>query len=108
MEKHRGQPLLRIIKENGFSLPGGPEAYAPCRDPSRGCPKGTPENPNTLTEANRRCYDHYQERVAVNSFPNDPLVRQNARIIKSMIDHVVDLRETERHQELLNEIAGLK
>lgn len=53
---------------------------APCRD-HRGCPKGTPEEPKTLNKINEICYRHYLECRAVGSFPDDPLVRQNAAII---------------------------
>ena len=52
------------------------------------CPKGTPESNSSLTEQNMKAWIHYQECRAVGSFPDDPIVRQNARIIRSVEDQV--------------------
>ena len=76
MERGRdGQPEPRLGNM-------GPSFLAPCRDPNQGCPKGTPENPRTLTEENETCLEHHRECVAIGRFPNDAVVRRNAAIIR--------------------------
>jgi len=52
-----GQPLLR-------------ESQVPCRT-TRGCPKGTPEKPNTLTPENRLCYELYERCQLTGKWPDD-------------------------------------
>lgn len=74
-------------------------ARPPCRDPKRGCPKGTPEKPKTLDDRNRDCYSHYLECRAVGSFPDDPLVRQNAAIILQ-VERAVE--RLERRRDMLD------
>ena len=46
-----------------------------------GCKKGTPENQKSLNPMNRMAFRHYRECEA-STFPNDPIVRKNALIIK--------------------------
>jgi len=59
------------------------------------CPKIPPvakgeepqrENAVELTEANFAAYVHYLECRAVGKFPNDPIVRRNARILRAIQD----------------------
>ena len=57
-------------------------APPPCRIAGLGCPKGTPENPLSLSDLNREAYRHYRECRATGSFPDDPIVRRNAAIIR--------------------------
>lgn len=57
----------------------------PCRT-STGCPKGTPEESRELSAKNWQAYEHYKECRAVGQFPDDPVVRQNARLIAD-IEH---------------------
>lgn len=90
-----GKPELRLVDI-------GVEFLAPCRDPARGCPKGTPENQKTLNESNQVCYDHFRECEAVGQFPDDPIVRRNAALIKDTI------REVERGKEAEFQFAMLK
>ncbi len=57
----------------------------PCR-PQRGrkfvgCPKGTPEEPRSLSRKNQAAYWHYLQCSATGCFPDDPIVRQNAALI---------------------------
>ena len=53
-----------------------------------GCPKGTPEQPKGLSTKNRMAYRHYLECTAVGCFPDDPIVRNNARIIRKALVEV--------------------
>lgn len=76
--EYRGLPVLR---------PKG--VLTPCRY-STGCPKGTPENQKSLSEKNWKAYRHYQECKAVGQFPDDPIVRANAAIIRQVEDAVRD------------------
>ena len=89
-----GKPELRLLN-------CGAEFLAPCRDPRRSCPKGTPENPRTLTEDNQLCYEHYLECRAIGQFPDDSVVRQNAAIIREVIDSVERARTVEFQGTLL-------
>ncbi|WP_397568530.1 hypothetical protein [Schlesneria sp. T3-172] len=92
-----GQPVERLKHL-------GPSFLAACRDPARGCPKGTPELPNSLTAENQLCYQHYCECVSTGSFPDDPVVRRNAAVIQGVLDTVEKLREVERHNSLLKAV----
>lgn len=61
------------------------KAPPPC-ELSIGCPKGHWSDPKTLSEKNWRAYIHYCECKAVGEFPSDPVVRQNAGIIRAVED----------------------
>lgn len=52
----------------------------------RACGKISPTGGIELNEQNQRAYDHYRECRAVGHFPNDPIVRQNARYIRDLED----------------------
>lgn len=86
---HHGKPLKRIGK-------------VACELP-KGCPKGTHENPIELTEENWEAYIHYQECRAVGVFPDDPIVRRNARIIR----RIEDSREAAKREGLFEAIRIL-
>ena len=49
------------------------------------CPRGYWAKPNDLSEKNRLAYQHYQACEAAGSFLDDPLVMDNARIIRDAI-----------------------
>lgn len=73
-----GEPLKRL----------GPQ-YAPCRmhaagKRTKGCPKGTPEEPLTLSHQNEIAYQFHAECKATGEFPPDPLVRRRAVIIEDV------------------------
>lgn len=50
------------------------------------CPKGTPKSNIALSDQNWLAYQHYQECRAVGQFPDDPVVRRNASIIRQIED----------------------
>lgn len=52
----------------------------------RGCPKGSPENPRGFNQQNRQAYEHYKTCLAMNQFPDDPVVRRNVQIIQKAED----------------------
>ena len=85
----------------------GIEFLAPCRDPSRGCPKGSPENPKTLLPCNEIAYEHYRECRAVGQFPDDPIVRRNAAIIRGIEDDAANKSEQEFRKTLID-LIGVK
>ena len=60
--------------------------YGPLLCRTTGCPKGAPEAPQSLNDRNMRAYQHYRECRAVGSFPDDPVVRRNAAIIRDLED----------------------
>ena len=88
-------------------LGGDPIFLAPCRDPARGCLKGTPENPNTLNQANQDCYEHYSQCKAVGHFPDDPIVRRNAAVIAE-VEKRVEREETAEFHQTMIELAKSK
>ncbi len=66
----------------------------PCRLRGIGCAKGTPENQKSLSPKNQRAYQHYLECKAVGQFPDNPLVRKHAGIIR-MVEDAVDKQHRE-------------
>lgn len=80
---------------HGKPVPRPPNTHPPCRyqDPKKPqgrCPKGTPENQKSLTEKNLLAWQHYLECKAVGDFPDDPIVRSNAGIIRRIEDSLQD------------------
>jgi hypothetical protein len=60
--------------------------HPPCRIAGVGCPRGTPESPLELSTANQVAWRHDRECRATGQFPDDPLVRRNAAIIREVED----------------------
>lgn len=60
----------------------------PCRYKGTPCPKGTPENPKTLTPENRIVLEHYRQCAATGHFPDDPIVKHNAALIRQVLDRI--------------------
>lgn len=88
----------KIVMAGGKEQKRNVACPAPCRTPA-GCPKGTPENPKTLTPENEQALQHYREATAcgfTDEERDDPLVRRNAGIIKYVTDEV----ERERQMKL--------
>lgn len=81
-EKPRGVPLPRITVKG--------RAMTPCQQGPDICPKGNPElaKERELTMKNYTAYMHYLECRAVGDFPDDPIVRRNAMIIRQVEDAV--------------------
>ncbi len=77
-----GDPIL----VNSTGLPMAREGLTACRT-RIGCLKGTPERQKALSKMNRQCFRHYRE-CAASSFPDDPLVKLNAEIIKSALESI--------------------
>ncbi|MGQ0637322.1 MAG: hypothetical protein ACT4QC_22165 [Planctomycetaceae bacterium] len=70
---HAGLPVVRP-----------PGTHPPCRLPHVGCLKGTPENAHVLSEANRRAFRHYLGCAATATFPDDPIVRRHAALLRAI------------------------
>jgi hypothetical protein len=94
-----GKPLLRI-------LDNGPEFLAPCRDPNRSCPKGTPENPKSLWPENEICYDHFKECQAVNQWPDDAVVKRNAAAIMQAEKEIEESKQIEAQLRWMRLVAA--
>lgn len=91
---------VKIWGATGKPLPraGRPPCAYKNRDGTTRCPKGTPTAGKTLTPQNLLAYHHYQECKAVFRFPNDPIVRRNARLIamaERNAEHVMMKHQTE-------------
>lgn len=88
-----GQPIPSR-KKDGSLRERDSSCPPPCRT-SVGCKKGTPENSRELNRANREAWEHFRECQAVGSFPDDPIVRQNAATIHEALQAVERIREEE-------------
>lgn len=87
-------------------LPRLPMFPAPCRvKDGKGCPKGTPENPKSLSPENQLCFEHYKECQAVGQFPDDPVVRRNAAAIREVEEIIARGREFEFQSSLIQFVA---
>ena len=72
------------VKRRGRDLRRPPGIGPPCRYGK--CDKGTAERQRTLTAYNRVAYQHYLECKATADFPDDPIVKRNAALIRSVED----------------------
>jgi hypothetical protein len=79
--------------------------HPPCRIAGVGCPKGTPENPRALSRANRAAWRHYRECRATGHFPDDPLVRRNAAIIRDVEDAFERIQWAEFRRSVLSNLT---
>lgn len=84
LQKYRGEPVRRAKG-----------TFPPCRypDPATGksrCPNGTPEASKRLTPKNFQAWEHYLECKATGLFPDDPIVRRNAGLIRRIEDSLQD------------------
>ncbi len=77
-----------VTKRGGQPIKRPENSSPPCRLRGIGCPKGTPENQKSLSPKNQRAYQHYIECKAVGRFPDDPLVREHAGIIRLVEESV--------------------
>jgi hypothetical protein len=78
------------IKSNATGLPILRDGPTLCEanevNPVKRCPKGHWKKPTQIfNERNKRAWEHFQECDAVREFPNDPIVRLNAIIIRRAI-----------------------
>jgi hypothetical protein len=70
----------------------------PCKQK---CPKRGPDEFSTLLPINEECVQHYMECTATGSFPDDPLVKRHAAILRNIEREVEKLR----HRQDLTLIA---
>jgi len=89
----------RQLDRNGNPIPRVKGTFAPCRyidprQPEGRCPKGTPEKSKALTDRNVLAWQHYRECKAVGQFPDDPIVRKNAGLIRQIEDAMEDSTRT--------------
>jgi len=71
---------------NGLPIVRPKGTFAPCRYGKDRCAKGTPENSRELSPKNQQAWDRYQEWKATGQFPDDPIVRRNAGLIRQIED----------------------
>jgi len=72
----------------------------------KGCPKGIPENQRSLNARNQLCYEFYLECKAVGQFPDEPVVRRNASIIREVEDEF-DRGERVTQRQLQNAVLQM-
>lgn len=79
--------------------PKGP----PCRWRENGCPKGTPEKQKSLSPRNQKAYQHYLECKATGIWPDDPIVKRNAGIIRR-IEEAHERSRQDCNTELMKQV----
>lgn len=94
VERRGGTPETPLYRERDELSP------ADCRT-AKGCPKGTAESPVELNDRNWRCLEHHRECQAVGRFPDDDIVKRNARIIQAVDDEVARRRDADRDHLLV-------
>jgi hypothetical protein len=82
-------------------------AAPPCRIPGVGCPKGTPETPRGLNTANQAAWQFDRECRAVGHFPDDPLVRRNAALIRQ-VEEEIERRERNDFRRIVVSLLSRK
>lgn len=93
------QTGLPIIDRKGNKQPR--KTPTPCE--LSGCPKGHWRAPIELSEMNQRAFLHWQECDAIGSWPDDPVVRKNAAIIKHIVSRAeADLRNAKLQLSILS------
>ncbi len=87
----------KVPRERGSNEP------APCRNPNNpdGCPKGTPENPKSLSPKNLEAFEHYQRCKAVGRFQDDPIVEDHAALIHQAEQQVERKRQSDFLTQLI-------
>jgi len=93
-EEWRGKPARRVK--------GVPP---PCKTK---CPKRGPDEYTTLLPQNLECLEHYSECSATGDFPDDPLVRRHAAILKNVERHVEQARSDRNLQMMALNVAASK
>ena len=94
------------MTRGGKPVPRPRGAPLPCST----CPKippGTDPHPDNAVELGERelaAWEHYRECRAVGAFPDDPLVRRNAAIIRQVEDSAERQRELRTGLKVLGSI----
>lgn len=88
-------------KHGGQLQPRHAAAPPPCRT-SKGCQKGTPEQPRSLNSRNLRAYLFDRQCRAINHWPDDPIVRRNAEIIRTLEQAKADHDQREMQYTILH------
>jgi hypothetical protein len=57
-----------------------------------------------MSERNHRVFRHYRECAAVGRFPDDPIVRRNAGIIRDVLEQI----EQDRQQRLITALMEFR
>jgi len=91
-----------FFRQGELMIPRGPEG-PPCRQDKKICPKGEPGK-SDLTKQNQKVLEHYRECRAVGEFPDDDLVRLNARILDQVFD---DCEAVKRRRESARDIRQI-
>lgn len=71
---------------SGNPVPRPAGLSPPCSQGPSACAKISPDAGVELNERNQEAYRHYLECRAVGSFPDDPIVREHAAIVRSIED----------------------
>ena len=82
----------RVVKRGPRDVERPAGTFPPCQTQA-GCPKGTPEEPRSLSPRNEMAYRHYLECKAVGEFPPDSIVRRNAALIRATEDSIAGAKQ---------------
>lgn len=82
------------LDSQGHPIPRAKKSPAPCRS-HMGCPKGTPEEPKSLSERNQRFLREYQIAKLTGRWPDDRWFLELAARVKNVED-TLDRADQER------------
>ena len=80
------QTGLVLLNGDGAKL----ERFGPTLCQTTGCAKGTPDQQKCLNKANKWAWRHFRDCDAVGQFPDDPIVRRNAAMIRQVMNTVAN------------------
>ena len=86
-----GEMERNFVTNEPLERPKG--TFPPCHYGPKECPKGSPEAGVELTQQNLQAYQHYRECRAVGRFPDDPVVRENAAVIRGIEDQANEINQ---------------
>lgn len=88
---NKGQ--LRIGKD-GNPEPRPKGTKPPCRRTGCSCPKGSPENPITLSERNWQAWAFYKRCKLTGRWPDDPIVLEFGVLLEDVLERVREVRQS--------------
>ena len=85
----------RVFDEKGIEIPKNPATVKKLRG-----------HAVEMTPIIAKAWQHYLECRAVGSFPDDPIVRQNAALFRHVADEADKQRDVDREQRLIESILA--
>lgn len=89
-----------MVLHGGKPVERPPFTHAPCRKPSRStCPKGTPEQPNTLSPRSLLAWRHFQECKLTGRWPEDHWTMARYVLLADLVQRCEEINERRARAE---------